>query len=351
MGVTLLLLDFLLNRNNRLFFDRNFLFGLLDNFRIARRARLKLFDEAVKIDNAMLQRINKEADQGQLIGHPLKIALLRDIAGICKPLDFVGTLFDRSNSGIMPHHSQSTHHLAEWHIETWQIGTFFGIAEETVENLFDLGEIALDFFGNLTDQQLFLRKARHFVEERNFRSQLRWSTGQTALNSGNGNIDLVSKILTQALKVILGILRKQNRRCNFHGQHFGMARFVLGQPIGRGRNRLRQSAEICLPDLIDNRRQNVGILLEQGERLHSTRTVFAPCFLGSRDHVAQLAPHSFLRRRSNRLFRRDKRMQLVGITNRKYRLVIAIRIGDKVEHIAHQALGNVFRTFKQTTYL
>ena len=85
-----------------------------------------------------------------------------------------------------------------------------------------------------------------------------------------------------------------------------MARTIVGEPVSGGGDRLGQTPEIGMADLIDDGRQNVRVLLKQGKRLHGARTILAPSLLGGRNHVAQLAPHSFFRSRRNRFYRRNK---------------------------------------------
>ena len=100
----------------------------------------------------MLQRIDKEANQRQLISNPLKITLLRSVPGISKALDLSGALINSCSSRIMTHYSQGACHLTERHIEANKIRTLLDIAEKTVKDLLDLGKIALNFFGHLPDQ-------------------------------------------------------------------------------------------------------------------------------------------------------------------------------------------------------
>ena len=123
------------------------------------------------------------------------------------------------------------------------------LAEKGVQNLFDLDEIVLDFRGNLTDQQFFLSLPRHFIEQGNFRTGLRRIAGDAGMDPRDGDIYLVGKISAQVLIISLRVLGQQNCRGNLHGQSFGMARTILGQPVGGCRNGLYQAAIIGMPEL------------------------------------------------------------------------------------------------------
>ena len=117
----------------------------------------------------------------------------------------------------MTHYSQGACHLTERHIEANKIRTLLDIAEKTVKDLLDLGKITLNFFGHLPDQQFFLGQTRHLVEERYLRTQMGGGSGETAMDSRNRDIDLMSKIVAKPLQIVLSILCEQNRRCHLHG--------------------------------------------------------------------------------------------------------------------------------------
>ena len=128
--------------------------------------------------------------------------------------------------------------------------------------MLDLDKIALDFLGDLPDQQLFLRLPGHLVEQGNLRTGWRQIACDAAVNACNGDVHLMREIVAESLEVFLRVLRQEDSRRNFHGQRFGMTRAVIGQPLRRRRDRLRETAEIGVPQLIDKRRQAVSVLLE-----------------------------------------------------------------------------------------
>ena len=100
--------------------------------------------------------------------------------------------------------------------ETGEITALADITEESIENLLDLAEVALDFLGDLADQQFFLCLARHLVEQRNFGVCLRHLAGNAAVDPGNGNVYLVREIAAQTQEILLRILREEQAGGHFH---------------------------------------------------------------------------------------------------------------------------------------
>ena len=82
------------------------------------------------------------------------------------------------------------------------------------------------------------------------------------MNTCNGDIHLMREVAAEPQEVLLCVLRQEDGCRDFHGQRFGMTRAVIGQPLRRRRDRLRQATEISVSQLIDKRRQVVSVLLE-----------------------------------------------------------------------------------------
>ena len=73
------------------------------------------------------------------------------------------------------------------------------------------------------------------------------------MNPGNGDVDLVREIAAETLEILLCILCEEEACRHFHRQDVGMARTVLTQPSGRGRDGLRQPAVIGVPQFFNDR--------------------------------------------------------------------------------------------------
>ena len=253
----LLLLDLLLDRNTQLIV-RDFFSPL----RLVGRMRLHSPRELGEVVGAVLHGINEETDHRQAIGDLLEIGFLRFISGIDKTTNLVGAVAQGRDRGVLAHHRQRTDHLFQGNVQTFKLASLGRVTEEAVEDLFDLNKIALDFLGDLSDQQLFLRLPGHLVEQGNLRTGWRQIACDAAVNACNGDVHLMREIVAESLEVLLRVLRQEDSRRNFHGQRFGMTRAVIGQPLRRRRDRLRETAEIGVPQLIDKRRQAVSVLLE-----------------------------------------------------------------------------------------
>ena len=127
--------------------------------------RLHTPRELGEVVGAVLHGINEETDHRQAIGDLLEIGFLRFISGIDKTTNLVGAVAQSCDRGILAHHRQRTDHLFQRDIQAFKLASLGRVAEEAVEDLLDLDKIALDFLGNLPDQQFLLRLPGHLVKQ------------------------------------------------------------------------------------------------------------------------------------------------------------------------------------------
>ena len=236
-------------------------------------------------------------------------------------------------------------------MQTFQFGSLVRIAEETVEHLLDLHQIALNLLRHLPDQQLFLRLARHFIEQGDLGTRLRSVSCDTTMNARNRHVHLVREIAAKLPEIHLRVLGQQDGGGNLHRQDVRMAANLFGEPICGGGDGLGQATEIGMPQLRHESGQVVRVLLEQRQRLRGSGTKLVPRFFCAGDDFAQLPPNSLFRSRRIHIRAWNSRLQLVSVLDLLNRIAARIRSRDKIERIAHQALGNVLRPVEQTADL
>ena len=102
----------------------------------------------------------------------------------------------------MTHDGQCADNLPHRRPQTFQLRTLAGVAEEAVKHLLYLSKVALNFLGNLTDQQFLLRLPRHLVKQRNLGSRLRCLPGHATADAFNDHINLVNEIGADVLQIL-----------------------------------------------------------------------------------------------------------------------------------------------------
>ena len=188
---------------------------------------LHLLDEGGKIVRAAGNGVDVETKQRQFVGDTLEVAVLRLVVGLCKTFGFLAAGAQYADGAVVTQERECILCLVKNGIQRRQAVAHFRVAEEGVERLFDLAEIALDFARDLGDQQAFLRLARHFVKQRDFCVRFRRRAGKATVNARNGDVDLVGEVVAQVCEIFLRILRQQQAGGDFHGQRVGMTRSVF----------------------------------------------------------------------------------------------------------------------------
>ena len=211
----------------------------------------------------MLHRIDKETDHRQFVGHPFEIRFLWHVFGTGKMADFLGALVQGRHCAFLAHDRQRTGNLMQRCTQGGKLVALVRVTEEGVEHLLDLRQIALNLLRHLTNQQFFLRLARHFVEQRNFRTGLRRRSGNTGVDARHGDIDLIGKIAPQALEILLRILRQQDGRGDFHQQRITVPCAIVRQPVGRNDDGLGQTPVIGVSQLLNRRGKRRGMIPER----------------------------------------------------------------------------------------
>ncbi len=351
LGVALLLFQLGFDRLHRLGRDDDLLDGFfgLDRLFLAAQAA----DEAVVVGRAGLQRIDEETQGRQFRRHRFEIRGVGLVALLAETLDLDRRLLQRDQRGIVTQNGERPGNLFDRRIEGGGIETAGRVAEEGIERLLDLAQIALDLARHLGNQQFFLRPAGHFVEQRHAFVGRDRHARYTGLQPRDHQIDLAREIDAEALEVFMRVLQQQNGRCHFHRHGFALALGVLGQPACRRGEALAETLQVGMSDRGGDLAAISRLVGKATQRGGVAGTEFVPVFLGRVDDFAQTPQRGFLRRRNLR--RLGMRNQVVNVIGLAYiggqSFVAGGGLANEVERVAHQPLGDVARAFEQTANL
>ena len=309
--------------------------------------------ELGEIGGAVLHRIDEEAEGREAVGNALEVGIVGNVATVGEAPDVGFAGFERGNGSILAHDHQGTDDLVHRGVERRQIAALRSIPEETVQDLFDLCEVALNFLSHLSDEKLLLCLTRHFVKQWHLRSRFGRVAGKEAMQACDHDIDLMCEVVAKTGEVFLCVVGEKDCRCDFHRQRLAVARGLLGQPVGGIGDRLPEAAIVGLGQLIDQMVQGSGLIAEGVQCRRRTGAELVPCLLGTADRVPQAAAQLVqigFRTGTGRLCGNHV-AELVGSLHLTDKPGTAVGLGHIVESIAHQPFGDVLGALEQSADL
>ena len=199
-------LRFNARRGNTFGFGRRFYCSVSSSFHRRWFFAFHPANKDLEISFPVLQGIDKKAEQGQLICHPLELFTGGQTARPSELLNTTAALLEAARRRKMAKHGQRAANLPDRAIQLRQIMGFSRIAEEAIQRLLDLSQIILNLTPDLANQEFFLSAPRHFIEQRNPGIIGRRFARYAGVQAGNHQVNLLGKIGSQALETLLSVL-------------------------------------------------------------------------------------------------------------------------------------------------
>ncbi len=307
---------------------------------------------------SLLQRGDVKAQRRQPVGHHL--------GGLARAVEraFGELLHARHHrrierGGVVQlHDHERALHLRELRRQRGELAAPGRVAEEVVERRLDVLQVHLHFLPHLEDQQLFLRAARHLVEEAAFdrvhrRERLARHRGAQPLRDG---LRLAREVGAQLEVVLEGRLDEEHR-----GGHLERLRFRGRNRLGAQRRRdLRQAVEHCVDVAIGQAPRALGedqrLLGERFQRGAVARGVLQPRVLLLRGQLAHFAQHRVQRvvvlgGVDAAVGHRDQLLEAIDLLQQADALGHGARAADGEEQVAEEPLCDLARALDHLLHL
>ena len=286
-------------------------------------------------------------------GQRLEGFRLRAVSRRSKLVNLFATGFQAVDRGKMAEHGKCAANLLERTVDRRTIKPLGRIAEKHVERLLDLGQIALDFLADLTDQQTLLRPSGHFIERRQLLVARHRFTGDAGIQARNHQIDLLGEVGSQTLEALLGILQQQDRRGDFHGDGIAVPSRRFRQPVGNRPEALAKPLQVGIADFFGQRGADARMVDKACQAAGIASAKAVPQLFGRRQGLAQFAQCGVLRflaggrsRCRNKCRQREDRLDRSNLRTEFGRCP-----GNVIQRFAHDALSNIVRAFEQAADL
>ena len=116
-------------------------------------------------------------------------------------------------------------------------------------------------------------------------------------------------------------------------------------------DRMHEATEICVTQFVDQRGQRRGVGPKYRQNLHCSGAELVPGFFCSGDRFTHLAADRLHGDRSSACRSGQQVCQVVGVLDLAHRATAALGVADQIQGIAHQALGDIARTFEEAADL
>ena len=300
---------------------------------------LALFAAAVLAGQLPGQGVDEEAQGRQGLGHLLAGGRVRGgVAGGEAGDDGVAAV-DGMHRRVLAEHGQGAGNLLDEGRDPGQVGPVGGVAEEGVEDLLDLLQVALHFPGDLGEQQLFLGEPGHFVQLGQLATFHRRGAGHAAVQACHGDVHLVGKVAAQAGIVFLGHVGQQQGGGHFHGQGLAVAGGIVAQPGGAGLDGLGEAPVVGLGQTVHRLGEQGGLVAEHGQGRGLAGAEAAPGLLGFGDGLLGAAQGAGFRCRGGGVVQRGIVQVVQGPGGFRFGGAVA-GLGEGVEHVALQPFGH-----------
>ena len=279
---------------------------------------------------AVAQGIDVEAKAREDLRDLLELALLRVRGGFRERVDLVLAALERRAGLLFAQHRERAGHLVDRGADDREIRGARRIAVEVVQRLFDLVQVGLHLGHRAVERQLFLRAARHVVDQRQAQRDigiLRAESGRAQTREHHAGLRVE---LGRKPRVVFDrVLHQQQAGGDFHGDRIAHLRRI-GDEIRRNHRDLARQA--CEVGIAERRRlvlDGVGVLGEHGQRALRAGGEPVPRLLGAFHLLAQRD-------------RGRQALQLVRLGDQcRQRILQPERAAGRAHSLAHRRLGTV----------